>query len=184
MVQFSQGTLNRSETKNKLRWPWAGANAMSEEPRKSLYVFLTTLLGVLLFLVFHRLLSFFYFKLLEYDFSTFSLGLEPVTLLSLDRLTFTFALMLGAWYGIGLGLHWYEIVYEHRSYPGLTSHLLWRYWPKKESSAGHWQEAVRAVAEELEETASELEAVAGRDISVPKRRGGAKPPVRRRRKTP
>lgn len=156
---------------------------MSEEPRKSLYVFLTTLLGVLLFLVFHRLLSFFYFRLLQYDFGTFSLGLEPVTLLSLDRLTFTFALMLGAWYGIALGLHWYEIVYEHRSYPGLTSHLLWRYWPKRESAAGHWQEAVHAVAEELEETASELEAVAGPATSAPKRRVGQRAALRRKRKT-
>ena len=33
------------------------------------------------------------------------------------------ALTGGGWYGVWLGMHWYEVAYEKRTFPGLGMHL-------------------------------------------------------------
>ena len=90
-------------------------------PKKSLYVFLTSLLGVLIFLVLHRALVFVWLYLLAGSFITSDLTYGQF--LALDYFSLTITLMLGSWYGIWLGMYWFKAVYEENSHGGLVHHL-------------------------------------------------------------
>jgi hypothetical protein len=79
---------------------------------KSFYLLLCALLGILLFLVLQRAVSLIYYLLLDNDFNTFSLGMSLVQLQALNYTTIFIAVVVGAWYGLWLGLHWYHVVYE------------------------------------------------------------------------
>ena len=89
--------------------------------KKSLYIFLAALLGVLLFLILHRAAVFFYLYLLLGGYVTTSL--TYVEFLIIDYFTLTFTLMIGAWYGIWIGLGWYDKVYVEKTHPGFVAHL-------------------------------------------------------------
>ena len=90
-------------------------------PKKSFYIFLTSLLGMLLFLVIHRVISF----LLLYSAASGLIfrNLDFQAFILTDYITLLVSLMLGAWYGIWLGLGWFEKVYEQKSHRGLVDHL-------------------------------------------------------------
>ena len=49
--------------------------------------------------------------------------------LAIEYFTLTITMMLGAWYGIWLGLYWYEKVYEEKSHRGLVHHIAANYFP-------------------------------------------------------
>lgn len=89
--------------------------------RKSLYIFLSALLGVIMFMLLERLATFFYLYLLAGGYIATSLEFWQIALL--DYIILTLAMMLGAWYGIWLGLYWYRKIYEEQSHPGLVGHL-------------------------------------------------------------
>lgn len=93
---------------------------MFSEIRRSLYVFLSSLLGVLLFIILHRLLVFGYVLLLDSSYSVFSFGMSFLELLALEYLTLIVAVILGGWYGTWLGLYWYGAVYEKKHYGGFV----------------------------------------------------------------
>jgi hypothetical protein len=66
--------------------------------KKSLYVFLCSLLGMLLFLILHRLLVIGYFSLTSrnlLDYFSYNLVLE----MAVEYLTLFFAILAGSWYG-------------------------------------------------------------------------------------
>lgn len=83
--------------------------------KKSLYVFLSSLLGILLFVTIQRALSLIGLLLLNVDYATYSLGTTPLQVHAWNITTLILAIFFGGWYGIWLGLHWYKIVYEHGS---------------------------------------------------------------------
>ena len=87
--------------------------------RKSLYLFLTALLGTLLFLTVHQVAYFIYIYMLGTGLATS--GMSYVEFLAVEYFTLTITMMLGAWYGIWLGLYWYEKVYEEKSHRGLCA---------------------------------------------------------------
>ncbi len=93
--------------------------------KKSLYIFLTSLLGVLLFLILHRLCVFFYFYLLAGGYVT--AGMSYLQFLVLDYFTLLIVLMFGAWYGIWLGMYWFEKVYVEKSHGGFMHHVSNKY---------------------------------------------------------
>lgn len=84
---------------------------MSETTRKSFYIFLSTFLGVLLFLMLDRA-AFLIAFIAGADITSF-----PV--LALEYVTSMIAVAFGAWYGIWLGLIWYAAVYEEKTTQGL-----------------------------------------------------------------
>jgi signal transduction histidine kinase len=83
--------------------------------KKSLYVFLSSLLGILLFVTIQRALSLIGLLLLNVDYATYSLGTTPLQVHAWNITTLILAIFFGGWYGIWLGLYWYKIVYEHGS---------------------------------------------------------------------
>ena len=93
--------------------------------KKSLYLFLTSLLGVLLFLIIHRALFFIYIYMLGIGVVTTGMTYEQF--LAIEYFSLTIVLMLGAWYGIWLGLYWFGIVYEEKSHRGFVHHLSTKY---------------------------------------------------------
>jgi hypothetical protein len=96
---------------------------MSHSSRKSLYIFLSCILGSMLFLILHRLVYFVYSMLLDRAYSIFSFGLSPLEFMALDYLTMILAFLLGGWYGIWLGIYWYDMVYEKGYAGGLVDHV-------------------------------------------------------------
>lgn len=80
---------------------------MHENTRKSFYIFLTMVLGVLLFLMLQRA-AFLVAFLVGADITS-------LTAQALAIVTTAISLMFGAWYGIWLGLVWYAAVYEERT---------------------------------------------------------------------
>ena len=80
--------------------------------KKSLYVFLTSLLGILLFVTIQKSISLIGIILLNVDYSFYSFGTNPAQIHGLNIASFILALFLGGWYGVWIGLHWYKVVYE------------------------------------------------------------------------
>jgi hypothetical protein len=85
---------------------------MRQGPGKSLYIFLCTVLGVMLFVVLQRSLALIHFILLNTNYQLFSFGLDPATLELINYISIGIAGFFGGWYGTWLGLHWHEVVYE------------------------------------------------------------------------
>lgn len=102
--------------------------------KKALYLFLSSLLGMLLVLMFHRSVFVIYEILgdLFPQYTVFQLNYWFVVIA--DFITMLLAIFIGGWYGIWLGLHWYKYVYEDRKartwFHGLIPHQ-WRVWPEE-----------------------------------------------------
>lgn len=86
--------------------------------KKSFYIFLASLLGMILFILLQRSLFLLAYLIgvdvLSADFSRLDYG------------TFMLASFLGLWYGIWVGLYWYKIVYEEASSAGFLRSLFRR----------------------------------------------------------
>lgn len=82
--------------------------------RKALYIFLTSLMGMLLLLMFHRSVFVIYEILGNFFPDQKLLTLPWHVVVSLDFFTMILAIFIGGWYGVWLGLNWYKIVYEDR----------------------------------------------------------------------
>jgi len=126
--------------------------------KKSLYLFLTALLGTLLFLTVHQVAYFIYIYMLGTGLATS--GMSYVEFLAVEYFTLTITMMLGAWYGIWLGLYWYEKVYEEKSHRGFVHHLAVNYFPGSRSRAPEGR--IAEVRERLEENLWQLEKLAQR----------------------
>lgn len=102
--------------------------------KKSFYIFLTSLLGVLLFLILHRLVIFIYLYFIATEVLTD--GVIYYQFLALDYFTLVITLMMGAWYGIWLGLFWFNKVYEERSHGGFVAHVSEKIFFRKPKTLG------------------------------------------------
>jgi hypothetical protein len=111
------------------------------------------MLGVMLFLVIHRILI---FLILVFSGAggNFYLGFSYLGFLAIDYFTLLIVLMLGAWYGIWLGNYWFEKVYEERLHGGFVSLLASRLWPKRVSKL---RQKMVSATEHLENDVWELE---------------------------
>ncbi|MBI3232269.1 MAG: hypothetical protein HYZ51_04285 [Candidatus Doudnabacteria bacterium] len=127
--------------------------------KKSLYVFLCSLLGILMFLILHRLLVFAYLLISSARAQVYGLNMTYLEVLALDFASLLLALMLGSWYGIALGLKWYETIYEKKEYGGFVDHLVKHFWPAS-TLKYNLKDRVELVAQELKENVLELEHLA------------------------
>lgn len=92
---------------------------MKRSPGKALYLFLSALLGMILFGVLHRALVVIYYLLQDGYYFHFQFKIAAGDVQALDFFTMLVALFLGGWYGVWIGLHWYQLVYESEHKPGL-----------------------------------------------------------------
>src|SRR3989338_8019419 len=108
---------------------------MYSELRKSVYIFLCSLLGIMLFLALHRILISMVVLWLNASsgYNPF-FGFSYLEFLALDYVSLIIAVILGAWYGIWLCIYWYKKVYEEGTHGGLVSHIATNYWPNKTTS--------------------------------------------------
>jgi hypothetical protein len=97
---------------------------------KAFYVMLCAILGVMLFVVIQRAFSLIYYLLLNTNFKTYSFGLDYYQLSWINFLSMLAAVFFGLWYGVWLGLHWYDMVYEEGS-GGVWQHIK-QHWPRRE----------------------------------------------------
>jgi hypothetical protein len=130
--------------------------------RKSLYLFLTALLGTLLFLIVHRVVFFVYIYMLGAGILT--TGMDYMQFLAIEYFSLTITLMLGAWYGIWLGLYWYEKVYEEKSHKGFVHHLATKYFPGSKPQV--LENRMALVKERLEENLWQLENLAKNEAGL------------------
>lgn len=127
--------------------------------KKSLYVFLTSMLGMLLFLILHRIAVFLYLIVISSDYSQAGSGLSYIEFLALDYFTLIITLLLGAWYGVWLGIYWFDKVYEEGSHGGLVNHITQNYWPRSRYSYA-LEPKIAQVRHKLEEDLLELQGLA------------------------
>jgi len=113
--------------------------------KKSLYLFLSAMLGVLLFLILHRIVIFFYLVLSGAKFLADVSENSYLLFLAADYFTLILAMMFGAWYGIWLGMYWYEKVYEECSHRGFADYVARKYWPARKHSGYQLNSKIKAV---------------------------------------
>ncbi len=125
--------------------------------KKSLYVFLCSIMGMLLFLILHRLGALAYFSLTGSDLYQGLRG-DMLLELALEYFTLFFFILAGSWYGIWLGLGWYNMVYENPDCmlckTGFISHIVREYWPKDKSKS-HITEKVKLLSQQIENKTNE-----------------------------
>lgn len=92
---------------------------MSENTRKSFYIFLAMVLGVLLFLMVQRAIF-----IAAYLFGA---DIASLSAQAISVLTTAIAVAFGAWYGVWLGLIWYAAVYEERSTESISGYVYRRF---------------------------------------------------------
>lgn len=92
--------------------------------KKPTYIFLSAMLGMLIFLILHRVVVFFVMAGVYFNSGDGFMGANYLQFLAWDYLTLILVLMLGAWYGIWVGSYWYEKVYESKLHGGFLSHVL------------------------------------------------------------
>ncbi len=124
--------------------------------KKALYLFLTALLGMLLFFILHRLAVFAYLYALAMGY--ISPEINYLQLLVWDYFTLSLVLLGGGWYGVWLGLYWYQRIYEDKTHGGLADHIIRRYWPNAGSKV--FETKVAAVKQRLEKDLWQLEDLA------------------------
>lgn len=112
---------------------------MNQSKRKALYVFLTTLLGVLMFLMLHRAIFVIYDILAGFYPINPLFDVSSSIVAGADFITMIVAVILGGWYGVWLGLDWYRMIYEERGvtrwFHGFLPHNLRRERSHKASTA-------------------------------------------------
>jgi hypothetical protein len=87
-------------------------NRASHSAGKAFYILLCAILGATLFIIIQRALALVYYLLLNTNYNTYSFGMSAAQLQTLDLATVSAAVFFGLWYGVWLGLHWYQVVYE------------------------------------------------------------------------
>src|ERR1700722_11515309 len=127
--------------------------------KKSLYIFLSSIMGALLFLILHQIIVFLYSVALSTDYADLSFGFSYMEFVAFEYLTLIFVLLAGAWYGIWLGLYWYEKVYEEGSHGGGVNHVASNYFPRSKKNF-KLEAKMEAVKKDLETNLWELEDLA------------------------
>jgi hypothetical protein len=87
-------------------------NKNESETRKSLYIFLCSLLGIMLFVMLQKAALLLLTLFLGSQTGTLVSTFGNIDIAIFDTVSYILALFFGGWYGVWLGLHWYGIVYE------------------------------------------------------------------------
>lgn len=124
--------------------------------KKSVYVFLCSLMGVLLFLILDRIAVLSYLILVMYGVFHWSGNYSYIEFVAIDYIVVFFAMFCGSWYGIWLGTYWYQQVYELGAIKGAFGHLRHRLFPAK-PGYGDLKTRVEELKQELSEDLSEAQ---------------------------
>lgn len=101
--------------------------------KKSFYLLLTSILGALLFFILHRVVVFLFLYALASGALNTTVSYWRFTIY--DQASLALVLLLGAWYGIWVGMYWFQKVYEEKNHWGVIHHMAVNYWPNKKPSA-------------------------------------------------
>ena len=130
--------------------------------RKPTYLFLSAMLGMLLFLILHRVVVFFVMAGMYFNAQAGNLSANYLRFLAWDYLTLILVLLLGGWYGIWVGSYWYEKVYETKSHGGFLNHVLGNRMPVVQQGAVG--EKLAELSENIQEEIWELDQL-GKNVS-------------------
>ena len=130
--------------------------------KKSFYIFLTALLGLLLFFILHRVAFFFYLYLLAGGYMT--TDMTYYQFLVLDYSTLFVAMGVGVWYGIWLGMYWFRKVYEEGSHGGFIYHLNTHYFGGSKPKT--LEKKIEVVRHQLEDDLWKLEDLAKETVAM------------------
>jgi hypothetical protein len=118
---------------------------MTNVQRKALYLFLTSLLGIILFLMLHRSLFVIYDVMGSFFPGNPIFSADTRTVFTFDFISMLVAMFIGGWYGIWLGLDWYKMIYEEREgrewFHGFLPHNWRGYHARRQHKAVHKPEA-------------------------------------------
>ncbi len=124
--------------------------------KKSVYIFMCSVMGVLLFVILHRLIVLAYLTLLAYGVFHWTSSYSYFTFVAVDYITLLLAMFCGSWYGIWLGEYWYEKIYETGEWRGVTRHLHHKLFPQRPTS-NELKARVEVVKLELAEDLSRIQ---------------------------
>jgi hypothetical protein len=133
---------------------------MPNGAKKAFYLFLTSLLGVFLFLILHRVVFFLYLYMIGQGL--IGTSMDYYQMLLFEYFSLIICLMLGSWYGIWLGIYWFEKVYEEKSHGGFVHHLSKNYFLPKPKVV---ESRMTEIKERLETNLHELENLAESTVS-------------------
>lgn len=128
---------------------------MQNGAKKSLYVFLTCIMGVLLFLILHRIAIFGWLILQIASYNYFGTEMPYVQVLAIEYITLVILLFFGAWYGIWVGEFWYEKVYMEKSQMGFFGYVASKYFTRRHSMHS-LAEKIAVLSKKMENEAQEL----------------------------
>jgi hypothetical protein len=119
-------------------------------------LFLSGLMGLLMFFIIHRILVFFFLLFVTATNAEF----QYYNFLLWDYITLCPSLVLGVMYGLWVGRYWYRVVYHENSHNGFVDFLNKKLWGEEPKQIKVFQHKMEAVAEKLENDLSDLEALA------------------------
>ncbi len=117
-------------------------------------MFLSSLMGMLMFLILHRIAVFFYLL-----FATFGDGgFAYYSFIFWDYITLSTFLVIGAIYGFWVGKYWYKSVYHESSHGGLVSYVNSLIWDEKPVKVAEvYKHKLEAATQKIEEDLTDLE---------------------------
>lgn len=126
---------------------------MLQSFRRSAYLFLSAMLGLLMFFILHRIVVFFYLFFATLGDTQF----EYYHFLVWDYSTLILVLFLGIFYGLWLGKYWYAAVYYEKLHGGLLDYVNTWLWGQKIPQERVFQKKLETVSERLERNLADLE---------------------------
>jgi hypothetical protein len=124
--------------------------------KKSLYLLMTGILGMMLFAIVCQVVFFVFIYMV--GAGVISTAINYNQFFVLEYFVLIVMLMLGAWYGIWLGLYWFEKVYEEKSHRGFVHHVAVNYFPGSKPKTP--ESKMAEVRERLEDNLWQLEELA------------------------
>ena len=91
--------------------------------KRILYISLTVVLGILLFLVIQQSLALLYYILISFDYARYGFGFSPITFRFIYLGATLASVLVGGLYGVWLGRYWFALVYEQRDGRGFMPPL-------------------------------------------------------------
>lgn len=128
---------------------------MIQSFRRSAYLFLSAMLGLLMFFILHRIVVFFYLFFATLGDTQF----EYYHFLVWDYSTLILVLLLGIFYGLWLGKYWYAAVYYEKLHGGLLDYVNTWLWGQKMPQQQIFQKKLETVSERLERNLADLESL-------------------------
>lgn len=110
-------------------------------------MFLSGLMGLLMFFILHRIAVFFYLLFATFSDATFAY----YSFIFWDYVTLSITLIIGAIYGIWVGKYWYKSVYHENAHGGLVSYINAWVWNDKPVK-------IQVYKHKLEEATARIEA--------------------------